>query len=237
MYITFYRPGTAISLLPVSLHPGSLLHKLEERFFAVRDKGLICCLIPGRLPDGPMVMAPFQGSNSWSFSDSARDPEEVSVFSPSSFSIITADYGSMMKWWVAVPSGPEKLDDGEPRRSTKHHFVRGSSTPLFLRVQMRDGRLMSPHARVSSHQGYDPDGPVMMAPFRGSKFERLPSQPEIQRSCQWVHRHHPRPSRTSLGVMVKWWVDAPSGPEKLDDGEPRRSGKTTTITNFKHHWA
>ncbi|GBP61607.1 hypothetical protein EVAR_27494_1 [Eumeta japonica] len=29
---------------------------------------------------------------------------------------------------------------------------------------------------------------------------------------------------------MKWWVAAPSGPEKLDDGEPRRSGKTTTIT-------
>ncbi|GBP27875.1 hypothetical protein EVAR_14064_1 [Eumeta japonica] len=59
-------------------------------------------------------------------------------------------------------------------------------------------------------------------PISGSKLEKIPSQPEIKRSCQWVHRHHPRPSRLSLGVMVKWWVAAPSGPEKLDDGEPRR---------------
>ncbi|GBP76034.1 hypothetical protein EVAR_33342_1 [Eumeta japonica] len=33
--------------------------------------------------------------------------------------------------------------------------------------------------------------------------------------------------------MVKWWVAAPSGPEKLDDGEPRRSEKTTTIVHLK----
>ncbi|GBP47830.1 RNA-directed DNA polymerase from mobile element jockey [Eumeta japonica] len=39
------------------------------------------------------------------------------------------------------------------------------------------------------------------------------------------------PSRPSLGVMVKWWV-APSGPEKLDDGEPRWYGRTTTITHL-----
>ncbi|GBP66569.1 hypothetical protein EVAR_44430_1 [Eumeta japonica] len=37
--------------------------------------------------------------------------------------------------------------------------------------------------------------------------------------------------RQSLGVMVKWWVASPSGPEKLDDGEPRRYGKTTMITH------
>ncbi|GBP70449.1 hypothetical protein EVAR_41595_1 [Eumeta japonica] len=66
-------------------------------------------------------------------------------------------------------------------------------------------------------------------PIRGSKLEEFPSQPEIKRSCQWVHRHHPRPSQPSLGMMVKWWVAAPSGLEKLDHGEPRRSGKTTTI--------
>ncbi|GBP83353.1 hypothetical protein EVAR_35446_1 [Eumeta japonica] len=106
-------------------------------------------------------------------------------------------------------------------------FVRGSFTPLFLRVQVRDGGLMLPHARASSRRGYDPDGPVVMAPFRGSKLEKFPSQPEIKRSCQWVHRHHPRPSRPSLRGMVKWWVAAPSGLVKLDDGEPRRSRKTT----------
>ncbi|GBP58156.1 hypothetical protein EVAR_86318_1 [Eumeta japonica] len=65
------------------------------------------------------------------------------------------------------------------------------------------------HARASSRHGYDPDGPVVMAPFRGSKVEKFPSQPEIKRSYQWV-RHHPRPSRPSLGVMVKWRVAAPS---------------------------
>ncbi|GBP87006.1 hypothetical protein EVAR_55290_1 [Eumeta japonica] len=32
--------------------------------------------------------------------------------------------------------------------------------------------------------------------------------------------------------MVEWWVAAPSGPEKPDDGEPQRYGKTTTITHF-----
>ncbi|GBP46060.1 hypothetical protein EVAR_41413_1 [Eumeta japonica] len=30
--------------------------------------------------------------------------------------------------------------------------------------------------------------------------------------------------------MMKWWVAALSGPEKLDDGDLRRSRKTTTIT-------
>ncbi|GBP51560.1 hypothetical protein EVAR_34446_1 [Eumeta japonica] len=66
-----------------------------------------------------VVMPPFQGFNSWSFSDSTADPEEVSVDSPSSSSIVTAGSESMMKWWATAPSGPEKLDDGEPRRSGK----------------------------------------------------------------------------------------------------------------------
>ncbi|GBP89297.1 hypothetical protein EVAR_65280_1 [Eumeta japonica] len=104
----------------------------------------------------------------------------------------------------------------------------------FLRVQVRDVRLMLPHARASFRWGYDPDGPVVMAPFQGSKFEEFLSQLEIKISCQWVHRHHLRPSRPSLGVMVKWWVAAPSRPEKLDDGEPRRYGKTTTITHLPY---
>ncbi|GBP30406.1 hypothetical protein EVAR_18205_1 [Eumeta japonica] len=34
--------------------------------------------------------------------------------------------------------------------------------------------------------GYDPDGSVVMASFRGSKLEEFPSQQEIKRSCQWV---------------------------------------------------
>ncbi|GBP12781.1 hypothetical protein EVAR_6110_1 [Eumeta japonica] len=85
---------------------------------------------------------------------------------------------------------------------------------------MRDRGLMLPQARASSRRRYDPDGPVVTAPFRGSKLEEFPIQPEIKRSCQWVHRHHPRPPRPSLGVMVKWWLAAPSRPEKLDDGEP-----------------
>ncbi|GBP98155.1 hypothetical protein EVAR_101304_1 [Eumeta japonica] len=97
---------------------------------------------------------------------------------------------------------------------------------------MRDGGLMLPHARASSRRGYDPNGPLMMVPFKESKLEEFPRQPEIKRSCQWVHRHRFRPARPSLGVMVKWWVAAPSGPEKLDDGELRRYGKTTTITHF-----
>ncbi|GBP32476.1 hypothetical protein EVAR_24640_1 [Eumeta japonica] len=154
----------------------------------------------------------------------AGDPED----SQSTSSIVTASSGSMMKWWVAAPSGPEKLDDEERRRSGKtttitHFltlaFVRGSSALLFLRVRVRDGGLMLHNARTSSRRGYDPDGPVVMAPFQGSKLEAFSRQPKIRRSCQWVHRHRLRPSRLSLGVMVKWWVTAPSGPEKLDDGE------------------
>ncbi|GBP27647.1 hypothetical protein EVAR_12691_1 [Eumeta japonica] len=58
------------------------------------------------------------------------------------------------------------------------------------------------------------------------------TRPEIHRSRQWIHRHLSRSSRPALGVMMKWWVIAPSGPEKLDDGEPQRYGKTTTITHF-----
>ncbi|GBP06236.1 hypothetical protein EVAR_3584_1 [Eumeta japonica] len=92
--------------------------------------------------------------------------------------------------------------------------------------------LLLPHARASSRRLYDPDGPMVMAPFRGSKSWNFPSPPEIQRSCQWIHRHLPRPSRPALGMMVKWWVAASSGPEKVDDGEPRRTGKTTTITHL-----
>ncbi|GBP68301.1 hypothetical protein EVAR_4900_1 [Eumeta japonica] len=76
--------------------------------------------------------------------------------------------------------------------------LRRSSTPLFLRVQVRDGGLMLSHARASSCRRYDPDGPVVMAPFQGSKLEDFLSQPEINRSCQWVHRHRLRPSRPSL---------------------------------------
>ncbi|GBP64678.1 hypothetical protein EVAR_47694_1 [Eumeta japonica] len=64
-------------------------------------------------------------------------------------------------------------------------FVRGSSTP-YLRVRVRDGRLMLPHARASYRRGYDPDGPVVMAPFHGSKFEDFPRQPKIKSSCQWA---------------------------------------------------
>ncbi|GBP41056.1 hypothetical protein EVAR_32877_1 [Eumeta japonica] len=85
---------------------------------------------------------------------------------------------------------------------------------------VRDGGLMLPHARTSSRRGDDPDGPVVMVLFQGSKLERLPSQPKIKRSCQWVHQHHPRPSQPSLGVMVKWWVAAPYGSKKFNEGEP-----------------
>ncbi|GBP56135.1 hypothetical protein EVAR_26106_1 [Eumeta japonica] len=42
-----------------------------------------------------------------------------------------------------------------------------------------------PHARASSRCGYDPDGPVAMAPFQGSIPEDFPRQPEIKKSCQW----------------------------------------------------
>ncbi|GBP45980.1 hypothetical protein EVAR_24173_1 [Eumeta japonica] len=54
------------------------------------------------------------------------------------------------------------------------------------------------YARASSRRGYDPDGPVVRASFQGSKLENFPRQPEIKRSCQWVHRYRPRPSRPSI---------------------------------------
>ncbi|GBP44958.1 hypothetical protein EVAR_84449_1 [Eumeta japonica] len=60
---------------------------------------------------------------------------------------------------------------------------------------------MLSHAGASSRRGYDRDGPVVMAPFQGSKLEDFPRRPEIKRSCQWAHRHRPRPSRPSLRVM------------------------------------
>ncbi|GBP17301.1 hypothetical protein EVAR_17789_1 [Eumeta japonica] len=44
-----------------------------------------------------------------------------------------------------------------------------------------------PHARASSRRGYDPDGPVVMAPFQGPKLEDFPRQPEIRRSCHALH--------------------------------------------------
>ncbi|GBP89908.1 hypothetical protein EVAR_63571_1 [Eumeta japonica] len=53
--------------------------------------------------------------------------------------------------------------------------------------------------------------------------------PEIKRSCQRVYRHHPRPSRPFLGVVVKWWVAAPSGPENLDDPEKLRRSLTSHL--------
>ncbi|GBP84450.1 hypothetical protein EVAR_62748_1 [Eumeta japonica] len=66
-------------------------------------------------------------------------------------------------------------------------------------------------------------------PISGVELEEFPSQPEIK-SCQWVHRHHPRPSRPSLGVMVKWRVAASSGLEKLDGPEKRRRSLTLRIS-------
>ncbi|GBP42912.1 hypothetical protein EVAR_87291_1 [Eumeta japonica] len=111
-------------------------------------------------------MALFWGSNSWSFPDSVGDPEEVSVDSPSSSSIVTAGSGSMMKWWVAAPSEPEKLDDGEPRRSEKtttithlrisvRSFVRGSSTPC---CGCSCGYEPMARTRASSRAGHCPLG-------------------------------------------------------------------------------
>ncbi|GBP72178.1 hypothetical protein EVAR_90361_1 [Eumeta japonica] len=92
---------------------------------------------------------------------------------------------------------------------TKRSFVGRPQSSLAAGVGRRTYLL--PHAWASSRRGYDPDGPV------------------------WIHRHLPRLSRPALGVMVKRWVAALSGPEILDDGEPRRSGKTTTITHFNNH--
>ncbi|GBP19784.1 hypothetical protein EVAR_8945_1 [Eumeta japonica] len=92
---------------------------------------------------------------------------------------------------------------------------------------------MLPHTRTSSRRGY-PDGPVVMAPFQGSKLKDFPRQLEIKRSCHWVHQHRPRPSRPSLGVIVKWWIAAPSRPEKLDDGEPRKLRQSLTCFTLEY---
>ncbi|GBP63234.1 hypothetical protein EVAR_56615_1 [Eumeta japonica] len=109
----------------------------------------------------------------------------------------------------AVPSGQLcYLSTSITDRTVKgsaiwRRFVRGSSTP-YLWLRVRDGGLMLPHARASSRRGYDPDGPVAMAPFEVSKLEDFSRPSEIKRSYQWVHRYRPRPSRPFLGVMVKW---------------------------------
>ncbi|GBP79496.1 hypothetical protein EVAR_59170_1 [Eumeta japonica] len=48
----------------------------------------------------PVVMAPFRGSNSWRFPESAGDPEELSVDSPSYSSIVTDYSGTIGIWSV-----------------------------------------------------------------------------------------------------------------------------------------
>ncbi|GBP15918.1 hypothetical protein EVAR_12505_1 [Eumeta japonica] len=88
-------------------------------------------------PDGPVVMAPFQGSKLEDFLKTAGDQEELSVGTLTSSSTVTA----------------VSERDGEV---------------------VRDGRLMLPHARAPSRREYDPDGPVVMAPFQGSKLEDFP---------------------------------------------------------------
>ncbi|GBP29028.1 hypothetical protein EVAR_10843_1 [Eumeta japonica] len=67
---------------------------------------------------------------------------------------------------------------------------------------------------------------------KGSKLEDFPRQPEIKRSCRWVHRHRPRPTRPSLGVMVKWWVvDPKKGLHAPEAGRSagKRRGATTRV--------
>ncbi|GBP17489.1 hypothetical protein EVAR_8837_1 [Eumeta japonica] len=63
----------------------------------VRNGGLICCLMPGRLLH-PFIRSsgdgPISGAQILKFSKSAGDPEEVSVDTPSSSSTVTAGSGS-----------------------------------------------------------------------------------------------------------------------------------------------
>ncbi|GBP49200.1 hypothetical protein EVAR_96507_1, partial [Eumeta japonica] len=71
-------------------------------------------------------------------------------------------------------------------------------------------------------------GPLERGSFTTLPWSQsFPSQPEIHRRCQWIHHHLPRPSRPALGVVVKWWVAAPSEPEKLDDPEKLRRSLTS----------
>ncbi|GBP54300.1 hypothetical protein EVAR_32647_1 [Eumeta japonica] len=96
-------------------------------------------------------------------------------------------------------------------------------------MQVRDGGLMLPHARASSCRGYDSDGPVVMALFQGSRLSRIP-EPAGDQEELLVGTVSSSTVTPSLGVMVKWWVAAPSGPEKLDDGKSR-----TVRKNYDDH--
>ncbi|GBP89926.1 hypothetical protein EVAR_63753_1 [Eumeta japonica] len=57
---------------------------------------------------------------------------------------------------------------------------------------------MLPHARAPSRRGYDPDGPVVIAPFQGCKLEDFPRQPEIKRS--WYTVGTPTSSSTVTAI-------------------------------------
>ncbi|GBP84798.1 hypothetical protein EVAR_66668_1 [Eumeta japonica] len=94
----------------------------------VRDGGLICCLMPGRLPvadtsrrssgDGPI-----SGVQILKFLESAGDPEKLSVDTPTFSSTVTAGSGSDDEVVVR-----RSVRTGETRRSGKtttiNHFMR-----------------------------------------------------------------------------------------------------------------
>ncbi|GBP46937.1 hypothetical protein EVAR_30969_1 [Eumeta japonica] len=115
-------------------------------WYGTEDLLLFSCLlmrlfVGDTTPTDPMQMAPFQESNSWTFPDSAGDPEEVSVDSPSSSSIDTAGSGSMMKWYgtedLMLPHarGVSSRRGYSPDGSGGNgHFSRGSIVDDFVPV-------------------------------------------------------------------------------------------------------
>ncbi|GBP60049.1 hypothetical protein EVAR_44259_1 [Eumeta japonica] len=90
---------------------------------------------------------------------------------------------------------------------------------------------MLPHARESSRQGYDPDGPVVMAPFRGCKLGEFPSQPEIKRSCQWMDT----PTSSSTVTAVSGSGGEVVGRRCVRTGETQRWRTSTVRKNYDDH--
>ncbi|GBP90396.1 hypothetical protein EVAR_65805_1 [Eumeta japonica] len=108
-----------------------------------------------------------------------------------------------MLWPRPQPTAQCTLRGTEPEVS----FNRGRDRNRYLRVQRSRTDVRSrifhtpfltgagagrrtywlPHGRSSFLRGYDPDGPVVMGPFQGSKLEDFPRQPEIERSCRALH--------------------------------------------------
>ncbi|GBP71983.1 hypothetical protein EVAR_45298_1 [Eumeta japonica] len=88
------------------------------------------------------------------------------------------------------------------------------------------------YARASSRRGYDPDESSGYVPISGVQTVKFPKSRRCRGGVSgftviFFDRHV-----WLWECTMKWWVAAPFGLEKLDDGEPQRSGKTTTITHL-----